>query len=364
MAYPTLLHTLLIGNDTPAWNIYTSNVTAVNNAGILANTSAGPFTVTLPASPSLGSTVTIYDDIGYFGINNVTISGSSLKIEGTTNNYICDISYGYYQLVYCDVTTRGWGIFNFGTTQQSKYPKGHIQGLTLSNNSTNPNSQINVMSGSCADTSGSYNINLLSSFTKTITGTWVVGSEKNGLDSGTKTNSTWYNVFTIYNPIKKITDVLFSNYLSGGPILPTGYAANRRIGSVFINSSGNIQQFYQYGDYFYWNTSVVDAANGNGNSVLVLISTPVGFNCAAIQTLTSNTGHSLFTHGAINVPAVGDMATLNNHAGSPATVALGSSMAGNNMVSDTGSSVRFDQNSVNTSYGICTHGYIDVRGKT
>jgi len=53
--------------------IKTGNYTASAGEGVFANTTAGAFTVTLPASPSLGDEVSIVDYAGTFDTNNLTV---------------------------------------------------------------------------------------------------------------------------------------------------------------------------------------------------------------------------------------------------------------------------------------------------
>ena len=61
--------------------IKTGNYTASAGEGVFANTTSGAFTVTLPASPSLGDEVSIVDYAGTLDTNNLTVGRNSQPID-------------------------------------------------------------------------------------------------------------------------------------------------------------------------------------------------------------------------------------------------------------------------------------------
>jgi hypothetical protein len=89
--------------------VKTSNYTAVNNDGVLTNTTGGAFTVTLPASPAVGNIVIVVDSFGTWGTNNLTIGRNSLNIAGLAEDLVCDINGATVTLVYTGVTY-GWNV--------------------------------------------------------------------------------------------------------------------------------------------------------------------------------------------------------------------------------------------------------------
>ena len=88
--------------------VKTANYTAVANDGVQTNTTAGAFTVTLPATPSNGTQVFVVDSFNTWGTNNLTIGRNGSTIEGIAQDLVCDITGVSVQCVYNGTT---WDIF-------------------------------------------------------------------------------------------------------------------------------------------------------------------------------------------------------------------------------------------------------------
>lgn len=95
-----------IGEGNP-WTAKTTSYTAVNGDRILVNTSAGPFTVTLPATPSIGDTVRFIDASGTVDLNNLTIGRNGSNIMGESEDMTVSTRNAAFSLVFYN-TTYGW----------------------------------------------------------------------------------------------------------------------------------------------------------------------------------------------------------------------------------------------------------------
>jgi hypothetical protein len=106
------------------YEVKTANYTAADKEGILADTSGGAFTVTLPATPATGAQVIVADPTGDWDSNNLTIGRNGETISDVAQDLICDISGVSVQLVY-DGTT--WAVYaqvggNGGTVVNGTQP--------------------------------------------------------------------------------------------------------------------------------------------------------------------------------------------------------------------------------------------------
>ena len=87
--------------------------TAVNGDQLLINTTGAggglnaPVTITLPASPAIGSEVTFIDSGNGFNSNNLTINRNSQPILGNAANLTVSANGAAFTLVYVN-STRGW----------------------------------------------------------------------------------------------------------------------------------------------------------------------------------------------------------------------------------------------------------------
>lgn len=90
----------------PTAQAVSSNITMTANYNYFVDTSAAR-TLTLPASPSLGDTIVIYDASGTAATNNITVARNGNKINGQTTNAIIDVNQSSSLFVYTG-TTVGW----------------------------------------------------------------------------------------------------------------------------------------------------------------------------------------------------------------------------------------------------------------
>jgi hypothetical protein len=87
----------------------TTTYQAVVNDRILANSSAGAFTITLPLSTSLLSndTIQIIDVGNSAATNNITVARNGALINGAADNLTIDLNQAIVTLIYTGAGT-GW----------------------------------------------------------------------------------------------------------------------------------------------------------------------------------------------------------------------------------------------------------------
>jgi hypothetical protein len=89
------------------WLTKTGTYTAFAGDKIFANTTGGAFTITLPASPSIGDEVRFVDLANHFDTNNLTVGRNSEKIDGATSDLTVATEGAAFALVYSG-STYGW----------------------------------------------------------------------------------------------------------------------------------------------------------------------------------------------------------------------------------------------------------------
>lgn len=153
----------------------TSTYTAAAKDIILADTSGGSFTITLPATPSAGEWVRISDGDNW-GNNNLTIARNGSTIEGVSDDIVLDIGNLVAEFTYTGTT---WLVT---TTLGTKGDKGESGGIDLSSVT---NTAILFADSGGANGSAAFTFDKDSN-TVTISGTLVPGANVT-YDLGTPT---------------------------------------------------------------------------------------------------------------------------------------------------------------------------------
>ena len=348
------------------WVTKSTTYTALSRDAILADTSGGAWTLTLPASPAAGDTVAVCDSSGTFGTNNLTIGRNSSNIMGAASNVTLDISGGSTVFTYSD-STFGWIPSMFYQGDVTVTPPGYIDGFILANNGTDALNDIDIAAGECSSSVNNCSISLTSSLTKRLDATWVVGTNQGGLDTGAEANSTWYHVWVIRKDSTGAADVLFSTSATA-PTMPTGYTAKRRVGSIYNDSSGNIKAFTQFGTQFLWTVIVNDINAGSWGTAAsnVTLTTPLGVKVRPIIGLAM-TRATLTPVVLVSDPDVTDTAPdLSSRLFSLYLKVANTDASGysgtHEIFTNTSSQVRVRSDTATTSGYIVTHGWWDPRG--
>lgn len=105
-------------------------------------------------------------------------------------------------------------------------------------------------------------------YEKSIGANWAAGNLAGMLDTGTVALSTWYDVYVIHNSKLKLTDYISTINPSTSPALPTGYDKQEYRGAIYYESTSNIALFFQYKDFFQWETLKPDIAITSGTLLI------------------------------------------------------------------------------------------------
>jgi len=89
------------------WLTKTGTYTSFAGDKIFVDTSSSAFTITLPASPSVGDEVRFLDLANTFDTNNLTVGRNSEKIDGATSDLTVATEGAAFALVYSG-STYGW----------------------------------------------------------------------------------------------------------------------------------------------------------------------------------------------------------------------------------------------------------------
>ena len=97
-----------VAQMTQVWRAISTTATVQPGSAILANTSAGAWTLTLPASPATGDIVSIVDSNYKFNTNNLTVGRNGSNIANTAADLVVNTQGAGFTLVYSDNATIGW----------------------------------------------------------------------------------------------------------------------------------------------------------------------------------------------------------------------------------------------------------------
>lgn len=246
------------------------------------------------------------------------------------------------------------------------YPRGYINGLTLSNNAGDITNDIDIAGGECVALNSPYwRMALGTPITKRLDAAWAVGTGNGGLDTGAIANTT-YHVWLIQRSDTSVVDALFSTSASS-PTMPANYDRKRRIGSI-VRASAAIRVFRQVGDIFNIQTPVTDRNSTSAAAgALITVSVPLGIVVRPIFRMALSVGAA----GSSVVNFLGDAAagsanvTVMNVVGSAAGAAEDNVLAPVHHT-NTSAQVYFAASILAgtiANNSLFTYGWIDSRGR-
>lgn len=175
-------------------------------------------------------------------------------------------------------------------------PRGAINGLILSNNTTDAAKDIDIAVGEAVDDGGAVMMKLTSALTKRLDESWAVGTDAGALDgtesvAGTPDADTWYHIWEIQRSDTGVVDILASESATA-PTMPTNYDRKRRIGAVLFDATPDILAFHQFGDEFFWKSRIQDVNTTTPSlaGVSAELSVPLGISVIALLNVSTNVG--------------------------------------------------------------------------
>ncbi|MDH5527922.1 MAG: hypothetical protein OEY97_11515 [Nitrospirota bacterium] len=346
--------------------VTTDTTLAVTDHGtILADATGGAFTVTLPnplGHPGIRFAIVRVDAAAHRPVQvappaPVTLDGAAasrpLRQPSDSLTLISD-------------GVSGWR--TVGVMAETPLPRGHIDGLILSNNAGNPNNAIDIAPGACRDGADATNMPCPTVLTKRLDAAWAEGTGLGGLDTGFKAAGSWYHLWIIRRSDTGVVDALFS-LSAAAPLLPAAYDARRRVGAVRTDAASSIVAFRQTGDRFIWDVPVGDFSVSSTGTAAVLraLTVPPGLNVEAIFHIHSKNQTGFAMLGLVTSPGQPDTppsATLANIACGEADANTMHGSSSLRVVTDTSGRVRtrFGTSDANLTVTATTFGWTDPRG--
>jgi hypothetical protein len=270
--------------------------------------------------------------VSYDGVSTLTINVLSTGGSGTYSTWLINLS-----------GPAGAGPVGATGATGATGPAGgpinmSVQGLTIQNDGTTPNTKIDITSlGAVMVNSTGVSIRASSvSITIDLT-TGTSTSTANGMDGEARGTSAWVYLYLISNGSTTAGLATLTSPLSGSPSLPSGYTYAAYVGAMRVDGSGNLLRTKQLGDHVHYvvtaatNTPNLPAmANGTAGSV----STPtwVAITLAGFVPATASRVHVVAACDVGGTPAV-VLAAPNNSYGNatstnPPPVSAGSNILG------------------------------------
>jgi hypothetical protein len=111
-AYDLMTKTYTERQYGKTWVIQSANTTAASGDRLMVNTTSSARTITLPASPNLGDTVTFVDYGGTFNSRALTVARNNQRIMGIADNMTVSTQGAGFTLVFSGNSTYGWRMMN------------------------------------------------------------------------------------------------------------------------------------------------------------------------------------------------------------------------------------------------------------
>ena len=283
-------------------------------------------------------------------------TGASTAADAATNLTV--VSYGSSQTLSASQQSTA-------RSNVSAALKGHIYGLTLSNNSTDATNDIDIAAGEAASTETNPVLMVLASaLTKRLDAAWAVGTNQGMLATGAAVADTTYHIFLIRRTDTGVVDVAADTSVTGANIAANtnaAYTQIRRIGSIYRVAGSNVS-FTQRGDEFLLKSMPVDqsASTFGTTHTNIQLSLPSGLQIDAIVNLSCQQAALryvlIYSPDQNDIVASSSNFTIFNLAG---TYGYGYGRIRTN----TSAQIRAVSSGASTQIQVATVGWVDTRGR-
>ena len=288
-------------NMTSYWYIFpdivsktTTYTATANDRVILCDSSAGAWTLTLPAASGVTDKIYYIKKTDSSG-NAITIDPNGTEtIDGATTLSI-SVQYDAYAIV---SDGSNWhAISEPDTDSAAALPKKYRSTYNGIAHDTDADHDIEIQTGEWRDASDTKNIVLSSVLTKQIDSNWTAGDDAGGFPSSLSLSAnTTYHVFVIFNDDDSAVDGGYDTSLTATNLLAdSGYERYRRVGSVITDASNNIIPCLFMGHWVRMKTPVLDVDVSTQDTTYVA------------RTLTVPTGNKLIAFGNMYISTVAEI---------------------------------------------------------
>lgn len=207
-----------------------------HNANVTGN-------VTITSFGSTANTTYPYYRITFAGGLTLTHNATSLILPGQAN--IVTATNDAAEAIF--LGSGNWLITSYtkqnGTAVLSPTSLCGASGFSLQNNAGTPNTNLDIAADSAVMINPTGNVPFFATAIAATINTTNVGVV-NGLDTGSRASSTWYNIFLISNGS---TTGGLASLSATAPTMPSGFTFRCRLGAMFTDGSGNFFRSLQLG---------------------------------------------------------------------------------------------------------------------
>lgn len=247
-------------------------------------------------------------------------------------------------------------------------PRGHIFGLTVSNNAVDADHDLDIAAGECAsDAASPVMITLGAAITKRLDAVFAEGTGNGGMASGNALGPSRTLVIWAISKADGTADVIATDG-SGDALsltLPTGFVHKRVIMLLRTDGSSSVRGFSQLGDTILWDSTSADveAVNPGTSASLRSLSVPSLRPVEALGVVTLLQNDVDTTVAALissldqtdQVPVVGGAHTLSLHSYAASRTTTGFRVR-TNAIGQIRS--RLSVSNANTTLYLATEGYV------